>query len=256
MSTPVLITYSNDGYYDFALNLLKNLEDKYVTHKIHFYCLDSIIYNKLIALNLPLNLTIERFQTPEPLSDKFCAYNSGNYNKITHTKVSVLRAALKRYSYIHFIDCDVVCVKEPKPEYYDAYKDYDIIFQYDAGFYSADKPHSETLNHIWACTGNTTFRNTPATQKIIDIIEEYQWKYPNKNDQECLYQYFVNNNIKTLDDFHDARLFTYPYQEYTNGYWLKHDIGDLSRTYFFHANHVQGKESKINLLKKANEWYL
>jgi hypothetical protein len=51
-------------------------------------------------------------------------------------------------------------------------------------------------------------------------------------------------------------MFTYEIKEYTNGYWLNHNIGDLSKTYFFHANHVTGKHEKIMLLKKADHYFI
>ena len=91
------------------------------------------------------------------VSKNFERYGSDNYNQITHTKMNILRNALSKYDFIHFIDCDVVCIKEPLADHYDKYKNYDIVFQHDAGMHSANKLHAPTLHHIWACTGNTTF---------------------------------------------------------------------------------------------------
>jgi hypothetical protein len=168
--------------------------------------------------------------------------------------MGIIRDALVKYEFIHFIDCDVVCMREPT--HYESYKEYDIIFQHDAGMYTADRLHAPTLHHIWCCTGNTTFRNTPATIALLDKIEEYQRIYPNKNDQECLYQYFQDINIKDITSYTLAKLYTYKIAEYTNGYWLNNNIGTLDSTYFFHANHVTGVVAKINLLKKAGQWLI
>ena len=65
--------------------------------------------------------------------------------------------------------------------------------------------HAPTLNHIWACTGNTSFRNTPETIHLLNIIIDYQNKYINKNDQECLYQYFLDNS-KFLFDYFENKM--------------------------------------------------
>lgn len=254
---PVLISYSNDGYYHFAKNLLINLNNKIQNHKVHFFCLDEIIYKKLnsekdsIFNNLDLKLTLIKSK----VSNKFENYGSQNYNKITHIKISVIEESLKMYNYVHFIDSDVVCINEPNKDHYDKYRDCDIVFQHDAGFHSSDKLHAPVLNHIWACTGNTSFKNTTGTKKIINIIKTYQKKY-NKNDQECLYQYMLDNNITDLSQVKDANLSTYNPEEYTNGYWLNHDIGNLDKTYFFHANHVVGNDNKKLLLKKSNNWFV
>lgn len=256
MSTgfPVIISYSNNGYCDFAKNMLLTLNKTLKFHKVHFYCLDNEIYQNLKSLDLPNIRPIFESYTSNDISKNFEAYGTIKYNAITHTKMNILRDALTKYDFIHFIDCDVVCMHEPSLEHYSKYKDYDIVFQHDAGMYSPDKLHAPTLNHIWCCTGNTSFRNTSGTRFILDKITEYQNKYTNKNDQECLYQYFKDIAIDDLAQFSPTKMFTYDIAEYTNGYWLKNDIGSLEKTYFFHANHVIGKDAKVQLLKKAGEW--
>jgi hypothetical protein len=254
MSLPVLITYSNMGYFPFAKNLLLNLSATLKHHTVHFYCLDKEILDALKALNITnIDLTLELFDVS--VSKRFESYGSSGYNKITHTKMSVLKAALAKYDFIHFIDCDVVCMKEPSAEYWAAYSSYDVVFQYDAGFHSAEKPHWPYF-HIWACTGNTSFRNTPGTHRVIDTILEYQAKFPNKNDQECLYEYFKANGIAGLRDATIANLYEFPVREFTNGYWVGHTIGGTEDTYFFHANHVRGSDAKFELLKKVGKLYI
>jgi hypothetical protein len=256
MSYPVIISYSNNGYYDFAKNMLLNLNNKIKFHKIHFYCLDDEIYENLTKLNLPnIQVTFERWTTPN-ISKQFETYGTHEYNLITHTKVQILRDALIKYNFIHFIDCDVVCIHEPTIEHYSKYVKYDIVFQHDAGMHSAEHLHAPTLHHIWACTGNTTLRNTPETAYILYKIDEYQGRNKNLNDQECLYEYFKDISINDLRSYNYAKLYTYNIDEYTNGYWLKNNIGTLEHTYFFHANHVSGKTEKFKLLMMANEYYL
>jgi hypothetical protein len=251
---PVIVSYCNNGYYDFAKNMFLNLNKVLKFHKVHFYCLDIEIYEKLCKLNLSnINVKFELFNTAT-ISKDFEQYGTKNYNMITHTKMDVLRAALKQYNFIHFIDCDVVCCKEPSIDHYIKYIDYDVVFQYDCGMLSAEELHHPQY-HIWCCTGNTTLRNTESTHALLNKISEYQTKYDN-NDQESLYHYFKDISITDIRDYKDAKLFTYELKEYTNGYWLDHDIGTLDNTYFFHANHVIGKEKKLRLLKKANQYYL
>jgi hypothetical protein len=236
--------------------MLLSLDRTLKHHKVSFYCLDNEIYEKLSKIKFD-NIQVD-FQVggKKQLSKNFEQYGSPNYNLITHTKMNILRDALFKHNFIHFIDCDVVCKKEPSIEHYNKYAAYDVIFQYDGAMYSPTELQAPTLHHIWACTGNTTFRNTPNTLLFLDKITEYQHKYKNKNDQECLYQYFQDLSLKDIREYKSAKLYTYEPSEYTNGYWLNKDIGTLENTYFFHANHVTGSVDKFNLLKKANQYFI
>jgi len=159
----------------------------------------------------------------------------------------VLRAALTQHSFIHFIDCDVVCLKEPTARHYQLYKQYDVVFQYDWSF---ENNQATKLFGYWQCTGNMSMRKSNGTMQLISKIEEYQ-RRTGKNDQECLGDILVNEKLS--DDIRKcklAKMFVYPPHEYANGSW----IGDKSSIYFFHANHVIGRHDKIELLKKVNAW--
>lgn len=243
---PVLITYSNYGYIDFAKNLILNLANVLKNHKLHFYCLDKQTYDELSQSKHDF-LTVELFE--QNVSSEFQTYNTILYNKLTHTKTNVLRAAFARYSFIHFIDCDVVCLKEPTADHYLPYLSYDIVFQYD--WYFKDNIPAGKFGP-WQCTGNMTLRRTPSTMYIIERLEQLQRLTVNKNDQECLLSMFGLSRVKDIRNYKSANLFVYPPEEYTNGSWK----GDTSRIYFFHANHVAGKADKIALLKSVNQWLL
>jgi hypothetical protein len=191
-------------------------------------------------------LTVELFE--QDVSSDFQAYNTPLYNKLTHTKTNVLQNALSKYPFIHFIDCDVVCMKEPSAEHYSRYSSYDIVFQYD-------RPYSDISRHYfgrWQCTGNMSLRRTFKTLGVIGKLEVFQNKYPNSNDQECLLKLFKMARVTNVRNYMSAKLFVYPPEEYANGSWE----GPTDKIYFFHANHVAGKADKIALLKKVNQWFL
>lgn len=240
---PVIISYSNYGYVEFAKNMLYSLDRIIRHHRVHMYCLDEATFDKLTSLTFShITVTFELYM--KPVSSFFENYGTPEYNTITHTKMDILKEALFIYRFIHFIDGDVVCMKEPTLDHYVAYQDYDVVFQYDNG-------DSTDVYSIWCCTGNTTFRNTPGTQYLLQKIKEYQHVYPFKNDQECLLQLLQDAEIDDVREFTPCRLFTYPMEEYTNG------LGrSLDKTYFFHANHVIGYDAKIDLLKEVNQWFM
>lgn len=255
MDLPVLITYANRGYAPFAVNLLANLLKKTTKHRLHFYCLDEEIYQILTTqFGQHSRFIFQRtFGADSGVSKEFVSYGSTEYNRLTHTKLYFIRDALNHYSYIHFIDCDVVCLKEPDMAFYALYKDYDIVFQYDCGW-KRETGQLDPFNN-WVCTGNMTLRKTPGTTYILNKIEEVQMRL-NKNDQECLKEYFDSAGIQDIRTEPAAKLFVYPAEIYTNGYLINNDLITTEKTYFFHANHVVGGNDKVKLLKKVGEWYL
>jgi hypothetical protein len=242
---PVLITYSNYGYIDFAKNLILNLANVLKHHKLHFYCLDRQTYDELSKTTHEF-LTVELFE--KDVSSEFENYKTVKYNKLTHTKTSVLRDALNKYPFIHFIDCDVVCLKEPTLQHYSQYSSYDIVFQFD--WYFKDNIPIYKFRE-WQCTGNMSLRRTPGTLNIIRQLEELQIS-DDKNDQECLISIFTLAKVTDIRKYKSAKLFVYPPEEYTNGSWK----GDTSQIFFFHANHVVGKADKIALLQSVKQWLL
>jgi hypothetical protein len=246
---PVLISYSNIGYKDFAYNLLINLSKKLKHHSITFYCLDKKIYEFLASKDFQsLKLTLKLFEIV-PVSDKFEAYGSIEYNAITHTKINVLADALLAYKFIHFIDCDVVCMNEPPESFYESYKKFDIVFQFD-------HLKSKNLYYIWTCTGNTTMRASSGTGLYLDIIKQFQDKSPDKNDQECLLEYFKSQNITDIRNAKGMSLSVYPIDKYTSGQVVLEKLVDPANSYFFHANHVIGNENKRIFLELVGEWYV
>jgi hypothetical protein len=231
---------------ELAKNMLMSLDRVIRHHRVHVYCLDEETFDAFATLTFDyITVTFELYV--QPVSAAFEIYGTQAYNSITHTKMDILKEALFRYSWIHFIDGDVVCLKEPTLDHYETYKTYDVVFQYDNG-------NSGDLYSIWCCTGNTTFRNTPGTQYLLQTIKKYQTLY-SCNDQEALLYFFKERELTDVRDFTTTRLSTYAMEEYTNGYWLLQD-GSLDETYFFHANHVIGYDAKVELLKKANQWYM
>jgi hypothetical protein len=248
MDTPVLITYSNYGYIDFAKNLILNLANILKHHKLHFYCLDKQTYDELSKYTYDF-LTVELFE--QDVSSKFESYNTSEYKKLTHTKTSVLRAAFRHYPFIHFIDCDVVCLKEPSVDHYIPYKNFDIVFQSDFAYkYKSTECKNRYSLDYQQCTGNMSMRRTEGSMTVIILLEEKQAIRPGSHDQECLHKIFEQHRVFDIRGFRHAKLSVYPPEEYTNGSWKD----SVDNTYFFHANHVVGKEHKIELLKNVNMW--
>ena len=251
--TPVLVAYSNNGYVAFAINMLINFTKVIKRHKLHFYCLDEEIYGTLTKNfgSHPL-FTFQLVSTN--VTKEFEAYGTQNYNAICHLKNYFIRDSLAKYKFIHFIDCDIVCINEPPEDFYESFKDYDIVYQYDTGTMYENGPLHPLFN-TWACAGNASFRETPGTKFMLDEVEKLQMQNCG-NDQECLKRYFDDRNMKDLRQEKNAKLYVYPIELFTNGFMINHDRLTTKDTYFFHANHVVGSHEKRRLLKKVGHWYL
>jgi len=248
MPLPTIVTFSNIGYLDFAKNFILSFLLNTSKSKLDFYCLDNEIYDALKSFLNENESRIVLSLFNDSISKKFENYGSLEYNKIMGTKINVILDSLKKYFYIHFADSDIVFLREPTEEYYSKYSEYDITFQPDC---ASLKPFA-----LWACAGNMTIRDTPGTANLINKIVEYQSKYPNKNDQECMYQYFLDLNLKDIREYTDAKLYEYPREDFANGHAIQNNLVDISKIMIFHANYVVGKPPKIKLLKQVSGWFI
>jgi len=258
MTTPTIISYSNIGYHVFAKNLLVNIASTLVNHRIKFYCLDEEICKELNAF---VEFNKNHFQFAEGQLEiiphyenlkieglrNFQNYGTAEYNKITHTKMDILLDALEKYGWIHFVDCDVVFMKEPPIEFYNKYETYDIVYQPDV---DPGRPFN-----TWICTGNVSIRNTPNSVRFLNEIKQCQTRQNSGNDQDCQRLVFDEAQITDIRDYPHARLFEYPPENYTCGYNIMHNLVDRNQVMVFHANHVTGGDAKIELLKKMGKWY-
>ena len=249
---PVFISFSNYGYIKMAENLLRNMKDRVKYHKMVMYCLDKETYEHLLPFEEANKIELiiyDQFNT----SKSFERYDSDNFKEIDHLHISILKDAFQKYDFIHFLDSDTVVLNEPSKEYYEDYKDYDIVFQQDGNCIEPDYA-------TWTCIGNMSLRNRPGTHFLLDVINIYKQGYIgigfNYNDQEILRKIFQRLDITDIRKYEYSKLTQYPSIHYTCGILVTQDKVDISQIKIFHANWVLGFDSKIDLLKKVGAWYL
>jgi len=254
MSNPVIVTYSNYGYLDFAENFIKNVSKKAPNHKIIFYCLDQQIFNTLSAKYNQNNITfIKRFG--DDITKEFTNYGTSSYAKLLQCKFSIIKHALETNDFILYLDCDVVFINEIKSQFYKLHKNFDIVCQSDAYPSTASN-----RSNIVICNGIMLIRNTEATHSFINKILKIQEEYPESHDQECVYMYFYVNNIENTNDLEritGLKLICASWNVFMAGIYVINSAGfPDDTTFLFHANHVVGKFPKIQLLKWVGEWYM
>jgi hypothetical protein len=244
---PVVISFANIGYRTFSENLLRNAREVLKHHLFVFYCLDEPLYEALLPYASDRIRIV--LYAKEPVATEFVHYgNSPAFLKMMKLKMDIIQEALACYGFIHFVDGDVVFCKEPTEEYYEPYKDYDIIYQLDA-------PPPNLPYNKWTCTGNFVLRHTEATHYFLERIKLYQRENPN-NEQECQRQLFIDAGIEDIRLFPLAKLTEFPHEDFTCGAFVRDNLLDFSKIMVFHANHVVGNEAKQGLLRKIGKWYM
>jgi len=212
-----------------------------------FYCLDKALHTALqpfVTERIELVLYDDEVVTTE-----FTHYgNSQEFLKMMKRKLLILHDALAKYEFIHFVDGDVVFCIEPTEDYYETYKDYDIVYQRDA-------PPPNQPFHEWTCTGNFVLRKNERTVRFLNLIQSYQEKRP-MNEQECQREIFRDSNVSDIRNYLHAKLTEFPMEEFSCGACVRDGLVKQETIMVFHANHVTGNDAKQGLLKRIGKWYL
>jgi hypothetical protein len=214
------------------------------------YCLDKETFEYLLPYQEQTPTTIElKLYDHHNTSKLYERYNSDNFKHIDHVHFSVIRDALKESSFIHFLDSDTTIINEPLADFYETYREQDVVFQ-------CEYPLLTASYDTWSCIGNMSMRNTPGTFFLLDAIDIYKSRIPHLNDQEILREIFKGADVEDIRKYPHASCTQYPPTLFTSGISVIEGVVDIDKIYIFHANYVIGKEAKIELLKKAGGWYL
>lgn len=253
---PVVISFANFGYLDFVVNILTNVREVLKNHRFVMYCMDRQLFD---AVQSFASDRIEIVLYARDVTRGTVDYgNSEPFLKMMKVKTELIREAVIQYGFVHFVDGDVVFCKEPTEEYYEKYKEYDIVYQRDA-------PPPNSAFHEWTCTGNFTLRHTDSTIRFLNTLRLYQGRLQ-MNEQECQREMFRDMKVTDIRTFPGVKLTEFPMEEFTGGFGLMYEWPgtpadgrrgvDPSGIMVFHANHVVGKRLKIDLLKRIGKWYL
>jgi hypothetical protein len=242
---PVIVSSANAGYSDLAYNLIKNAQRVLKNHRLVFYCMDQQLFDMLKHLATD-RIEIRLFSTT--CSTLFREYNSKGFQEITHAKLAVASAALAEFGFVHFVDADVVFLKEPTEEYHSAYAGYDIVFQRDMA------PCEGGAYATWTCVGDMVLRDTAATRNHLERLQQYALK-TGKNDQECQRQMFEEAGVTDIRLYPHAKFTEFPIEDFALGWVATSATHLIPNLMVFHANCVMGKQAKIELLKKVGGWF-
>jgi len=247
---PVIISFANIGYLTFCENLLQNIHDRVHNHNVVFFCMDDELHSKLQKYRTN-RIEIVKYTSPTEgdVSNEFVNFGeTDEFRKMMRIKMQIIYECVQKYSFIHFVDGDVVFCKEPTSEYHERYKEYDIVFQRDC-------PPPSLPYSVWTCTGNFTLRNSERTLRYLRKIQEYQvTRNVAEQNAQCIY--LNEMGITDIREYPNARLMEFPMSEFTLGRAICDDHVSLDTVMVFHANHVVGFDMKKKLLQDIGMWYM
>lgn len=248
------VTAFNYGYVEFAANNIANyiytLNDGYC--KLHLTALDELAYTHITAFID----SISQFDTSTIVVKKnylniqnAATFNSGEFISITRKKLEIILQELLENKLIHFLDGDVYFFKNPRSIILEKISESDVVFQQDS-----PRAHNHPLYSNYVCTGNFSSKSNANSIKLFESllkIDNYT-----SNDQELLYNH-LNSKCDNIRDYKDCLLDVYDPELFQNGYDAFKESWFLKQNKIcIHANHMIGKEVKMQALKDINAWLI
>jgi len=241
------LTYTNYGYINFTKNNILNfLNFKDDLSKLTVVALDKDSYIELTEFlkDRSNDIILKLLETPYTKDEHF---NSPNFKNITSLKLRIIYQKLLKCEILHFFDGDVFFFKNPRQNILEKIKDNDMVFQQDS-----PRSDGHILYSNYVCTGNFTIKNTDNSLILLDkLIKLIDYK---QNDQELLYNY-LNSKCSNIKDFKECDFDVYDPELFQNGYdTFKFNWYEKENKVAIHANHMIGKDTKINSLKSVGAW--
>lgn len=226
------ITFTTGSYTDMTKNLLMNFEQVLLQygHRIIVICMDFKAAENLQEYK---NKTWVVFEVRNLNQyDDVCDFNTPSFITLMNFKPILIREFLNSYDELYWTDSDIVFYSDPVP-----YINDHLIFQQDC-------PNNQNRY----CAGNFYIKKTPEVMVFLDEWIDAIQCNPTKHDQEIL-------NIIIKDGKISPAIF--PVEKFQRGYdafklkwWHREDKVCI------HFNYIEGKDNKIEGMKKINAWYV
>jgi hypothetical protein len=250
MNNITYLSAFNYGYIEFAKNNIKNYISvlKSENTKLCLVAYDSKSYNEINDLlqnnldgkNIDLYLDDIRFEDA-------AYFNTPSFMVITQRKIHTILNFLEKNEILHFFDSDVYFFKNPYDLILEKIKDNDMVFQQDS-----PRVHNHPLYSNYVCTGNFTAKRNERTIGLLKTM--LSLTNPYQNDQEILYNY-LNSQCKNIKEYKDCILDVYDPELFQNGFDTFQGGYNLKENKVaIHANHMIGKDVKMNALKNIGAW--
>ena len=231
-----VMTFINEGYFDFLHNYIINLKKINIHWKLLVVCVDKgasrlCTKNNIdhVLYNIGTVTTKSIFGTP-------------NFRKIAIKKIDCISLVLKNLNIkkLIYTDTDITVYKDFIPYLKSLENDKDIYFQ-------ADSNNLVTTTHNTnRCSGFMFMKNSDAIHELFNNNEIYDILIPHDNSTD---QRYINNKLHLVDNITVGQL---PRHLFPNGVLANNDLPDK---FIFHYNFMKG-DDKIKKMKLHERWFL
>lgn len=216
----IFMTFCNNGYTPYTINLYKSLQKAYVPWKLLIIAIDEQAHDTLAKHDIPSIL-----YTISGTPNEFVQYNDIAFSNISFIKLALIREVLVKADYVVYMDGDVWVYKDFEP-YLNAYKHFDITFQCDEDIMGYCSKPCKNL-----CTGFMMLKNTPDVLRLLDCSTPQYYIH----DQD-----YINKVIK---DFNIV-CGTFDRYYFPNGVYVA-DVNDAFL--ILHYNYLVGSDKQMKM---------
>jgi len=236
----IVVTFINDGYFDYLQNMHENLKRTNVTWKLCAICIDTPSFTKCTNLNIPAVSFAALFDDPE--IQEYSVWNDTRWNRIQFAKLDVIQKVLEyeEVKTLTYIDNDIHIYRDFVPYLMDLTSQFSNILL----FIQSD--HNTTVTSEYGsekCAGVFHIRNCPLIKQLIRYTEEDVKKNTFNADQQHINAKIVEYNIPTKQL--DRALFP-------NGVFVDR-VPPIA--FLIHYNYLVGAEKKKKMGQNGH-WYL
>lgn len=249
------VTIFNLGYIEFTKNNILNFINIFSNDncKLTLVSIDNFSYEEMKKYII---LVSSKYKTSNIELKKdfinhyeFANFNTKGFIDIMHKKLNTVISEIKTSNIVHYFDGDVVFFKDPHELIIASLVDKDIVFQQDAPVL-----HHNNRYHTYVCAGNFSIKNNERSINFLNLISSRL--NDGQNDQEVLYDY-LRSSCSDIRNYPNCKLDAYDQNLFQNGFDAFQDNWyNKESKISIHANHMIGKESKLNALKLSSAWYI
>lgn len=244
------LTTANYGYIDFLKSLVLNFKNLKILNedRLIIYAMDDDTEKEMISFSKVNDINNIEVKKNDSGVKTFSNFGTYDFNRVTLKKLEIILNECIRNEIVHFVDADVFFFKNPKSEILKKIKDNDLCFQQDS-----PRSHNHDLYSNYVCTGNFTIKRSDKSLDFLRAVIATN-SFFSRNDQELLYEY-LNSKCKNIKEYEACDLDVYDPVLFQNGFdtfqggFCKHEDKIA-----VHANHMEGKDAKMQNLKSIGAW--
>lgn len=245
----VIMTCVNRAFIPLLLNLLHSIQRLKIRRlpTILVICEDKDAYIEMSKVmgNFSMNMLLSLTNLHESVSHA-TEYKTDDYKSLVQKRVSYIDMFLTKGVNVFYLDSDIVLLDDPFPYFRG---NYDLFIQNEQA-----RP-----NIVDLCTGFFYIRANPRT---IELVRRWEKLLPNdpSGNQRVFNRLVRSMKKRTLKAKERLHIKILPTDKFLSGRtfrsfdlpWNQRDPKPIE----IHANFLVGRESKVDMLKENNLWFV